>query len=186
MRFGTRELLFVLVLAAMPLAAWFFVFKPTNQQIQQARMEIVAKQSRLRELEAATSRINDQPQEIDKLADAIKLAEAKLPAEKDVDVILKEVWQLAGKHGLKAKSVRPDKIDKTARYSEQPMKMVILGDFEGFYSFLLDLEKLKRITRIPDMTLTKLKSDKEGEMEASFTLKIFFEPQSAQTAAAGS
>ena len=186
MRFGLRELLFILVLMAMPVAAWFLVFKPTNDQIDQARAEIQAKQAKLRQLDAATAHVNDLPKEIEKLTEAIKLAEAKLPAEKEVDVILKEIWQLAAKHGLKAKSVRPDKIEKDTRYSEQPMKMVIVGDFEGFYSFMLDLEKLKRITRIPDMSLTKAKSDKEGEMEATFTLKIFFEPQTAQAAGAGS
>ena len=33
MRFGIRELIFVLVLLAMPVAAYFFVFEPRNVQI---------------------------------------------------------------------------------------------------------------------------------------------------------
>jgi type IV pilus assembly protein PilO len=177
MRFGARELLFVLVLLAMPVAAWFFVFQPANEQIDQARREITAKQNKLRQLENATARIADLGREIDKLTESIKLFEAKLPAEKEVEVILKDIWQMAARHGLKPKSVRADKPIKSARYSELPLKMVIVGDFEGYYSFLLDMERLSRITRVPDMTLIKARNGEEGQMEATFTLSIFFEPQ---------
>lgn len=177
MRFGIREVVFLLVLLAMPVAAWYWVFLPENQKIAEARREIIAKQAKLRQLEAATRQIADLSAEIDKLTEAIDVFEAKLPAEKEVEVILKEVWQLADKHGLKPRSVRTDKPIKSARYSELPLKMVIVGDFDGYYQFLLDLERLSRITRVHQMTLKKLKDADEGQMEASFTLSIFFEPQ---------
>lgn len=179
MRFGFRELLFILVLIAMPVASWWFVFNPKNEQIATAEREMVSKQQKLQQLQAATKQIEDLGEEIDKLTKAIELFEAKLPAEKEVEVILKEVWQVAAKHQLKPRSVRADKPIKAARYSELPLKMVIAGDFDGFYAFLLDLEKLSRITRVPDMKLDKLKKGEDGQMEASFTLSIFFEPQTA-------
>ncbi len=55
--------------------------------------------------------------------------------------------------------------------------MVISGDFPGFYAFMLDLERLSRITRVPEMKLEKLRNGKDGQMEAAFTLSIFFEAQ---------
>ena len=185
MRFGPRELLFILVLMAMPVASWWFVFKPKNEQITAAEREMVAKQQKLQQLQLATRHIDDLGREIDKLSEAIELFEAKLPAEKEVEVILKEVWQVAAKHQLKPRSVRADKPIKAARYSELPLKMVIMGDFDGFYAFLLDLEKLSRITRIPDMKLEKVKKGEDGQMEATFTLSIFFEPLGAASPASG-
>ncbi|MBI1369398.1 MAG: type 4a pilus biogenesis protein PilO [Planctomycetes bacterium] len=179
MRFGLRELIFVMVLLAVPVAAWWFVFKPNNLQIAQAREEIRAKQQKLQQLQAATRQMEDLGHEIDKLTEAIDVFEAKLPAEKEVEVMLKEVWQLAAKHGLKPRSVRAEKPIKSSRYSELPLKMVITGNFDGYYAFLLDLERLSRITRVPEMKLEKLKNGDEGQMEAQFTLSIFFEPQDA-------
>ena len=176
MRFRLREMVFVLVLLGMPVAAWWFVFAPHNEQIAQARAEIRAKRQKLQKLEDATAHIEDLGREIDKLTEAIGMFEAKLPAEKEVEVILKEVWQLASRHKLKPRSVHTEKPIEAERYFELPLKMVIVGDFDGFYSFLLDLERLSRITRIPEMSLEKLKRGEDGQMEATFTLSIFFEP----------
>ncbi len=184
MRIGIREMVFFLVLMGLLTAYWWFVANPMNIQIAEGNQEIIVKQQKLRQLEAATQQIEDLGKEIDKLTSAIQVFEAKLPEEKEVEVILKEVWQLAAKHGLKPRSVRAEKPIKSPRHSELPLKMVIAGDFDGFYSFLLDVERLSRITRIPQMQLTKLsreasaqlKDSKEGAMEAAFTLSIFFEP----------
>jgi type IV pilus assembly protein PilO len=173
MRFGYREIVFFLVLLGLPVAAFVFVFQPVNDEIEQVRVENAAKQTKLDRLEVARH-IEDLGNEIQKLDESIEMFEAKLPAEKEVEVILKEVWQLASQHGLRPRSVRTEKPVAATMYSELPIKMEIIGDFDGFYSFLLDLEQLSRITRIPDMKLSKL-HDTEGHMKAGFTLSIFFE-----------
>ena len=179
MRFGVRELVFVLLLLGMPVAAYFFVFQPRNQQIAEARTEIAQKQTKLQQLEAATAAMSDLGEEIEKLSEAIELFEQKLPSQREEQVILKEVWELAARHQLKPKSVRTDKTVETSQYAELPIKMVILGDFDGFYSFLLELEKLQRITRTPTMTLKKLRGNEEGLMQADIVLSIFFEGDQA-------
>lgn len=175
MKFGLREIIFLMVLLAIPIASYFVVFKPNNEQISMARKEIELKRTRLSELHEATKHIDDLGKEIEKLRKAISLFEAKLPAEKEVDVILSQVWTLAKANNLRPRSVRTQKLVKNARYVELPINMVIKGDFDGFYNFLLGMERLSRITRVPDMKLAKLKNI-EGQMEATFTLSIFFEP----------
>jgi ribosomal protein S27AE len=40
-------------------------------------------------------------------------------------------------------------------YIEQPMKMELYGNFDSYYSFLIDLEQLPRITRIRELELKK-------------------------------
>jgi len=181
MRFGFRELIFLIVLLGLPIAAWMFVFQPINQEIAQVREENAAKRAKLDKLQL-NQHIEDIGREIDKLTRAIRVFEAKLPAEKEVEVILREVWQLATSKGLRPRSVRTDKPIKSPLYTELPIRMEIIGDFDGFYAFLLDLEQLDRITRVFDMELRKLK-DREGHMNATFTLTIYFEP--AEDAAQG-
>ena len=118
----------------------------------------------------------DLGKEIDKLSDAIDIFEQKLPAEREVEVILKQVWEMAAKHKLTPRSIRTDKPVPAAQYSELPIRMVIIGDFDGFYSFMLDLEKLKRITQVKQMEIKKL-PPQEGQMEADIVLSIFFDSQ---------
>ncbi|MCC7146465.1 MAG: type 4a pilus biogenesis protein PilO [Phycisphaeraceae bacterium] len=174
MRLGARELIFLVLLLAMPVASFFYVFEPRNKQILEAQEEIRQKQIKLKQLEAATKTMADLGAEIDKLTQAITLFEQKLPAQREVEVILQQVWELAAAQNLLPKSIRTDKMIRNERYSEVPIKMVIVGNFDGFYSFLLELEKLPRITQLPVLKLTKIKSD-EGEMQADVVLSIFFE-----------
>jgi hypothetical protein len=47
------------------------------------------------------------------------------------------------------------------------------GNFNAFYSFLLELEKLPRIMKIRELELKK-QIDDEGQIAAAFTVSIFF------------
>jgi len=182
MRFGIREIVFMLVLLAMPVAAYMFVFEPRNAQITDARAEIEAKQHKLQQLEAATKTIDDLGTEIDRLAEAVSVFEQRLPVQQEVEVILKEVWELAARNSLTPRSVRTDKPVAMARYSELPIRMEIVGDFEGFYEFMLQLEKLPRITRMPQIRLKRLVNNDHGQMQANVVLSIFFEANESNAA----
>ncbi|MAE65614.1 MAG: hypothetical protein CMJ18_15200 [Phycisphaeraceae bacterium] len=185
MQFGFRQVIFILLLLAMPAAAYFFVFEPRNVQISDARREIHQMQQKLNQLAEATRDIDDLGREIDKLADTVALFEQKLPAQREVEVILQQVSELATKHQLTPKSFRTDKAVTNSQYAELPIRIVITGNFDGFYSFLIDLARLRRITRIPTMTLNKRMND-EGEMEAEMLLSIFYDPHDQGPARAGS
>jgi Tfp pilus assembly protein PilO len=93
-----------------------------------------------------------------------------------MDKILKEVWQMAESNNLTTKKVQTMRSDRSSNFSEQPIQLSLSGDFNGYYSFLLQLEKLPRLTRITDMKLAKI-SDRDGEMTAQMTMSIFFEPK---------
>ncbi|MCG8509153.1 MAG: type 4a pilus biogenesis protein PilO [Rhodospirillales bacterium] len=167
----------MLLLIGTPVAAYFFRFQPRNQEIREAREEIARKREKLHQLEVHTESVDDLGAQIESLSARLAVFDEKLPEQEEVEVIIKEVWRLAREHKLTPKSVRTDKIVETAKFSELPMKMEIIGDFDGFYSFLLELEKLQRITRIPIMKLSKTRKQNEdqGEMQADLILSIFFE-----------
>ena len=175
MKFGIRELLFFAVMLGLLGSTYFFVFAKANQKRMALRAEILRKQQALNELRLSTAGIADLDAKVRDLKEAIKYFESKLPQEREFDKILKEVSQMAEANALTTKTVRTLKSERLAGYSEQPIQMSLTGNFNGFYSFLLQLEKLPRITRITNMQLQKLQ-DHDGEMQASITLSIFFEP----------
>jgi Tfp pilus assembly protein PilO len=61
--------------------------------------------------------------------------------------------------------------------------MEIKGGFEGFYRFMLEVERMPRITQMPLMNLKRSsdKKDPEGTMNATMTLSIFFESGASQS-----
>ena len=94
-----------------------------------------------------------------------------------MDKVLTEVSQLAEANSLSTRTVKTLKSERSAGYSEQPIEMTLSGDFNAFYLFLQQLEKLPRLTRVTGMALNKI-NDRDGEMDARVTLSIFFEPDS--------
>lgn len=179
MKLGFREILFLVLLLAMPVAAYFFVFEPRNQEIEAAYAEIAKKQAKLQQLERATRSIEDLGEEIVNLQDAISVFEQKLPEAREVEVILKELANMAAQNRLRLTSLQTEKQEIKSSYSELPLRMRIVGDFDGFYSFLLDLEKLSRITQLPKMELTRVPTD-DGTMQANLLLHIFYETREGQ------
>lgn len=179
MRFGVREIVFTLLLMAIPLGAWQFIFKPRNQADQDARAEIEAKQQRLRSVNYATANIGDLQKEIASLQSAIQYFQSKLPNEKEIDKVLQEVWQMAESSQLVTKSIRTLQrtggLPEASGPNEQPISMQIEGDYMGLYAFMQALENQPRIMRIRSMTLRKPEKGAPGAVQATFVMSIFFE-----------
>lgn len=174
MKFGIREFVLLLILVAVPLASWQFVFRPQNRVIAQAKGEIAHKREMLSKLQQATAQAADLEQANRDIAESIQAIEARLPTNKEIADILRQVSDLAVEAGLEAPVMQAEKPVKAAMYMEQPLDMKIQGDFHGFYDFLLSLEKLPRITKIPNFVIKR--SDRtDGYMEAEFTLSIYFQ-----------
>lgn len=176
MKFGFRELIFLFVLLAMPVSSYWFVFRPQNVEIEAAKKEIEHKELLLEKLAEATQQSANLERANEEISEAIGLVESRLPNNKEVEVILEQVSELARRSRLDLPKVKAGKPVVAARYMEQPLEMTMQGDFDDFYEFLLKLERLDRITRVLDLNLERL--DKEnGSMVATFTLSIYFEPE---------
>jgi type IV pilus assembly protein PilO len=183
MKLGIREILFFMVMLGVLGSAYFLVFTKANARRDALRQDTILKQRELSDLHTATMGVNDLNREIDDLQSAIKFFDSKLPAQREVDTILQQISQISTQAGLITRTVRPNKAEATANYSEEPIQLTLAGSYEGFYQFLFDLEKLPRLTRVTQMKLTK-NYDHEGQMTADVTLSIYFAPdlQSSATA----
>lgn len=182
MKFGLRELIFLVVLVAVPAASLFYVFRPHNERIQEQIQEIERKDAELVQLDEVLSKLEDLDRAIEDGLELISMVESKLPTEQNVDEILDQIWRVTVGNGLTVKSVKTDKVADEGLYRELPLAMVVEGNFDGFYRFLLELENLPRITRIHEMTLERLQTrggedGPAGQMKAEFTLSIYFQPR---------
>jgi type IV pilus assembly protein PilO len=185
MKFGIRELILVCAMIGLVFCSYAFAFKKANTKRQELAAEIATKQQALANLTSATNGIDDLGRKIDELQRAISFFESKLPQEREIDKILREISQMADANSLQTRTVRMLRSERGPSYSEQPISVSLSGDFNGFYSFLLQLEKLSRITRVTQMKLEKI-NERDGEMQASMTLSIFFEPETASRSVATS
>jgi type IV pilus assembly protein PilO len=175
MQFGIRELIFLIVIVATPIAAYFVIFKPMDLHTRELQADTMTKTAKLRELEAAQKEQADIGAEIKLMMERIAEFESQLPSESELEVILREVAQIASDKKLHTKTFKPDKPVKTNQYTELPINLVIEGPFPGFYEFVDAVEKLPRITRVPEMKIGKDVKLEDGSVRIEMILSIFYE-----------
>jgi Tfp pilus assembly protein PilO len=176
MQFGPRTFIFFVLLLAMPVAAYFMLFKPFNQHVLDVKNQTAEKEQTLQDLASKVARTKDMGAEIEKLHEVVALLEHKLPPAKETENVYNDVWNMAVKNHLDIKSVRTLPVVEKSSYSSQSIRMVITGPMkDGFYKFLSDVERqLKRLTRITEMSIT---ADEKtpGNVTVDMTLTVYFE-----------
>ena len=178
MNFGIKHLLVLAVLLALPVSSYFLVFKPQNMAIEAARQEIDHKRELLEKLREETSRNADLARANEEITQRLAEIEARLPSSKELDEVVRRVSNLAVRAGLAAPVMASETPLEAALYREQPLTMKLAGTFESFYAFLLELEQMPRITRIPDMQMTRIQTEASA-MNVEFTLSIYFQDDSS-------
>jgi len=182
-----RRWLFTGVLLGVPLASYFLVFKPQNTEIARAKAEIGIKRDLLEKVKEETARSADLRRTNEEMKTAIAAIEARLPSDKEMDLVLRDVAQIAARAGLNVPNFRRvEKSIPAGTAMEQPLEVELTGDFDGLYRFLIDIERLPRITRLTDVKIER--SDvADGSMRAEFVLSIYYQGEAfgAATATAG-
>lgn len=169
-----RHLIFFVLIIGMAYVSWAYMIKPANEHLSQQREQMEMQQSKLNELERATAAAEDLTDQLKKIEEAIDVFESKLPPRSQIHTVLENVTLIAQRHGLTPKTIRTLKNEENRGYIEQPLEMELDGNFNSYYAFLLELEKLDRITKIRELSLKK-KSKEEGQTEARFIMSIFFQ-----------
>lgn len=178
MKLGLHAAIFIALLLG-GLGASYFKLKQMNDARLGYETDATRQEAVLADLEKSTRGIDDLDAKINSLGEAVRFFQAKLPQEGDVASILDRVTEIAEAQALVNKNFQPSgKIETGPNYREQTIDITFAGDFKNFYAFLLQLEQMPRLTRIPQMSLTKIQG-REGEMEAEVKLSIFFEPAPA-------
>ncbi len=175
---GLRKIVFFVLLVGLAFVAHTYMIKPANENLVKQRAMVEQKLAKLGELERATATAENLNEQLEQMEDAINYFESKLPPTSEIHTVLENVTVIAQRRGLIPKTIRTLKRTENSGYIEQPLKMELHGDFNSYYSFLLDLEKLDRITKIRELSLKKM-LNREGQIEATFVISIFFQDSNA-------
>lgn len=174
MKLGTGGSFLMVMLVGIPLSSYWLVFRPQNAEITDAKIEIAQKQALLGKLREETARNTDLQLANEEIKKSVETIEARLPTNKELDSVVRQVSDLAVQAGLAAPAMKSVKPVKAALYMEQPLELQLNGNFRGFYDFLIRLEQLPRITRILDMKI-KRSDETDGNTRTEFTLSIYFQ-----------
>lgn len=175
-----KRIVFSILLLVLAYIAYGYMIKPINDDLSEKKVKAKVKLEKIVKLieldgsEKATFAAQYLNKQIIDLQKAIAFFESKLPPTNEIHKVLEQVTVIAQKKGLQPKTIRTLKPTSNNGYVEQPLKMELEGDFNSFYSFLLELEKLDRIMKFRELKLDK-QSKVEGQMSANLVVSIFFQ-----------
>jgi type IV pilus assembly protein PilO len=174
MNTAIRKLVFFVALIGLAYVSNTRMIRPANAQMADQKAKLLEKQAKLRKLESAPAAAEELREQLGRLSQAVTFFESKLPPASEIETVLQDVTVIAKRNNLTSKMIRTLKTKQSNGYIELPLKMELHGNFKSYYSFLLELEQLDRITKIRELSLKK--DDKaQGQIDASFVISIFFQ-----------
>jgi Tfp pilus assembly protein PilO len=169
-----RKAIFFTVLLGVVIVGYQYIIRPANAHLAESKARVQSTVAKLGEFQRTAAAAESLTKQLDQLQEAITFFESRLPPTSQIHKVLEQVTVIAQKQGLKPKTIRTLQIKNNSGYVEQPLKMELTGNFNSFYTFLLELEKLPRIMKIRELHLDKeLKN--EGSVTADFIVSIFFQ-----------
>jgi len=169
-----RKSVFFSLLIGLAVVGYHVMIRPANKQLAASKQRVEGKLSNLSDFEKAAATAKDLSKQMAQVDEAILFFESKLPPTSEIHKVLEQVTVIAQKQGLETKTIRALNRKDASGYLELPLRMELEGNFNAFYSFLLEMEKLPRIMKIRKLDISK-KKQSEGEIAADFVVSIFFQ-----------
>jgi type IV pilus assembly protein PilO len=175
-----RKAIFFALLIGLAVVGYHFMIRPANKVLTASKQKVEGKLAKLADFQKATAKAQDKDlsKQRAQVDEAIAFFDSKLPPTSEIHKVLEQITVIAQREGLETKSIRTLNRKDTSGYVEQPLRMELQGNFNSFYSFLLELEKLPRIMKVRKLDLSKIKKS-EGEIGADFVVSIFFQNRAA-------
>lgn len=181
MKLTVREIVFLVLLFAIPLGMYFMVFMPRAKAQKAMQKAIDTQQEQLSELTASRDKaISNTEEDIDLLKNAVKIMRARLPEARQADKVIQDISILINANNLQTRKMQTSQprgatVPVEEDYGQQWMMIELEGDFMGFYSFLQAMENLPRVIRVHRMRIDKLEGKElEGQISAMLEIQIFF------------
>ena len=180
MKNSVIKLVFFVLLLGIIYTAYQYMIKPANLNLAQQKTRVQKKVTKLNELKKVAAKAENLTKQLEQLQEAVEFFESKLPPKSEIHKVLEQVTLIAQKQGLIPKTIRTLNKKNNRGYIEQPLKMKLTGNFNSFYSFLLEIEKLPRIMKFRELKLKRQKN-LDGKISADFIVSIFFQNTNSAT-----
>jgi type IV pilus assembly protein PilO len=146
------KFLIIVALVVLVLGAYYFLgYRPTLDKIDRANKYIADLQKQLNEVKAVADVLQPIQREIETLDQQLQQSLAQLPEEKQIEVLLRSLEDLASTSGLDISKVQPASEVARDFYAEIPIELEIRGGYHNIAIFFDKISKLKRVVNISNL-----------------------------------
>lgn len=152
-----------------------FIYFPENSEIKKLSDSIVKLDKEIASSEVKAKRLAELKIENEGLRARLKELQERLPEEKEVSGLLRQISDLGIKSGLKILFWRPENkvADPSGLYVRIPVRLEVLTGYHNLGVFFSHISRLPRIVNISDIKLSPAVREGVLQLNANFTATTF-------------
>lgn len=169
-------LIFLLILVG---GGYFFLLSPKMAAVANLRQQRVSKELELQQNRVMAASLARFKQEALALRERLETAKERLPSQKEIPGLYRQVSDMAHQTGLAVSLFQPKEPSQKDLYEEVPISITAETGYHQLGNFFERLSKLPRIVNLRDMKLTGI-SRPTGTVKADLILATYvFRPEGA-------
>ena len=174
-----KIILGVFLLAALVAGGYFLLLSSKMIEVNDLRGQRAAKQADLLQSKAVAASLARFKQEAQVLRAKLETAKERLPSEKEIPGLYRQVSDLAFQAGLSVSLFQPKEPITKDIYQEVPISVSAEATYHQLGSFFERLSRLPRIVNLTDLKLAGI-SRPTGTLRADIVLATYvFRPEGA-------
>ncbi|MBI2154244.1 MAG: type 4a pilus biogenesis protein PilO [Candidatus Rokubacteria bacterium] len=169
----------VIVLAVLLAGGYFLLLSPKWAEVNALRQQRAAKEVELIQSRALAGSLARFKQEAQALRARLEAAKERLPSEKEIPGLYRQVSDMAYQTGLAVSLFQPKEPATKEIYQEVPISLSAEAGYHQLGTFLERIARLPRIVNLTDLKITGI-SRPTGTIKADLTLATYvFRPEGA-------
>ncbi|MDH5173626.1 MAG: type 4a pilus biogenesis protein PilO [Elusimicrobiota bacterium] len=152
-----------------------YVYGPLGIKLKKVKDELVTKQARLTIARARANRLDQLKTDYELLKIKVAEAEKKLPREKEIPRLLRDITSAGRKFKIDIADFRPRKEEQQEYYVSHPFLITLDTSYHNLAYFLAEIGQYERIFHIKNLGLTPIleKENKLKGVAADFQLYTY-------------
>lgn len=169
----------VIVLAVLLAGGYFLLLSPKWAEVNALRQQRAAKEVELIQSRALAGSLARFKQEAQALRARLEAAKERLPSEREIPGLYRQVSDMAYQTGLAVSLFQPKEPATKEIYQEVPISLSAEAGYHQLGTFLERIARLPRIVNLTDLKITGI-SRPTGTIKADLTLATYvFRPEGA-------
>ncbi|MCW5655047.1 type 4a pilus biogenesis protein PilO [Hydrogenophaga sp.] len=167
-----RNLLFVVVCAAVIAGLWFFWLKASDEELVAEKAREVQLREDYRKKLVQAVNLDALKKQLEQVQQYVTQLEKQLPSKAEMDALLSDINQAGLGRSLQFELFRPGQVSVREYYAELPISVRVTGSYHDIGLFAADIANLSRIVTLNNLTLTPVR-DREGVLTLDCVAKTF-------------
>jgi len=138
------------------------VYGPLDSKLKRGKNELVTKRAKLTVARERADRLEQLKNDYELLKVKVEQAEKKLPREKEIPRLLREITDAGGKFEVDISNFQPRTEEPQQYYISHPFLISLETNYHNLAFFLAEIGQYERIFHIKNLSLTPI-LENEGE-----------------------